>query len=268
MPALLRAALSHAGPAPCGPVPCRAGCPRGWFLVRSPVMRWLGAGRAGRRVVGRGQRAVGALRSVDERRAVAVATVTWAFLAMLGTEIALRVMPLPELARRLGFELGPQLPYPAPGTQWSSRPSGPPSSSGPPSPPGPPSPSGPPSSSGPLPSPVAVSPSPVAVSPGPVAVSPGQARRLRALAVASRHWPPRGQACLRHALAVAVVLHRHHRCVIHLGVAPVSSTAPASSTVSAHAWVTVDGADLTGQGPFLALALGVGERTGASTTRS
>ncbi|MDA8070548.1 MAG: lasso peptide biosynthesis B2 protein [Actinomycetota bacterium] len=101
-----------------------------------------------------------------------------------------------------------------------------------------------------------------------MAVSPGQARRLRALAVASRHWPPRGQACLRHALAVAVVLHRHHRCVIHLGVAPVSSTAPASSTVSAHAWVTVDGADLTGQGPFLALALGVGERTGASTTRS
>ena len=243
MPALLRAALSHAGPAPCGPVPCRAGCPRGWFPVRSPVMRWLGAGRAGRRVVGRGQRAVGALRSVDERRAVAVATVTWAFLAMLGTEIALRVMPLPELARRLGFELGPQLPYPAPGTQWSSRPSGPPSSSGP-------------------------LPSPVAVSPSPVAVSPGQARRLRALAVASRHWPPRGQACLRHALAVAVVLHRHHRCVIHLGVAPVSSTAPASSTVSAHAWVTVDGADLTGQGPFLALALGVGERTGASTTRS
>lgn len=164
--------------------------------LQSPAVECSEPARAEDRNGGLLQRASSALRAVDERWARGLATMAWAGLVMLGSEIAVRLVPLPELSRRLGFQLGPLAPEPARSLD----------------------------------------------APGPVVVSRGQGRTLRALAVLARHWPPQGQSCLRHAVAVAVVLRRHH-CVVHLGV----------SSVAAHAWVAVDGVDLTGQGPFLAL---------------
>ena len=89
---------------------------------------------------------------------------------------------------------------------------------------------------------------PPARGPGQLPILPAQRRKLLALARVASHWPlaPNG-ACLRHSLAAAHLMRRHHP---RLRLA-VGSKSPRD--ITAHAWIEIDGIAVTDPGNYLPL---------------